>query len=142
MTLKPLALALPVLLVVAGCSKSEPTGGAAPAATGAAATGAAVAAKPAGGADDSAKQFKNRCSTCHGEAGKGDGPGGAALNPKPRNFADAAWQAKVTDEHLEKVIVEGGAAVGLNAAMPGAPDLKEKPEVVKGLVKMIRGFKG
>lgn len=30
--------------------------------------------------------FKTNCSSCHGENGLGDGPGAAALNPKPRNF--------------------------------------------------------
>ena len=28
------------------------------------------------------------CATCHGEAGKGDGPGGANLPIKPQNLAD------------------------------------------------------
>jgi high-affinity iron transporter len=32
------------------------------------------------------------CVTCHGAQGKGDGPVGAALKPKPRNFADAKWK--------------------------------------------------
>lgn len=32
------------------------------------------------------------CVTCHGAQGKGDGPVGAALKPKPRNFADATWK--------------------------------------------------
>ncbi len=32
--------------------------------------------------------FKTDCSKCHGDAGQGDGPEGAGLNPKPRNFMD------------------------------------------------------
>ncbi|MBI3395341.1 MAG: c-type cytochrome, partial [Spirochaetia bacterium] len=43
--------------------------------------------------EDSAKAkklFTERCSTCHGPMGKGDGPAGAALNPKPRNFSKIA----------------------------------------------------
>lgn len=31
--------------------------------------------------------FKQNCTSCHGEAGRGDGPAVATLNPKPRNFA-------------------------------------------------------
>ena len=30
--------------------------------------------------------FNTNCAVCHGSEGKGDGAGGAALNPKPRNF--------------------------------------------------------
>lgn len=33
--------------------------------------------------------YQDQCATCHGESGKGDGPGGQALNPKPRNFTAA-----------------------------------------------------
>ncbi|MCA9547013.1 MAG: c-type cytochrome, partial [Myxococcales bacterium] len=86
--------------------------------------------------------FTQRCVTCHGAEGKGDGPAGAALNPKPRTFSDAEWQGKVTDEHLSKVIIGGGPSVGLSPLMPPNPDLQAKPEVVAGLVKMIRGFGG
>ena len=30
--------------------------------------------------------FKQNCTSCHGDAGRGDGPAVATLNPKPRNF--------------------------------------------------------
>ena len=30
--------------------------------------------------------FVSTCSSCHGQDGKGNGPAGGALNPKPRNF--------------------------------------------------------
>lgn len=32
--------------------------------------------------------FEKNCVSCHGEAGKGDGPAGAGLDPKPANFWD------------------------------------------------------
>jgi hypothetical protein len=38
----------------------------------------------------------------------------------------------VTDEHLEKIVMYGGAAVGKSPSMPGNPDLMSKPEVVRG----------
>lgn len=84
--------------------------------------------------------FDSRCSACHGTSGKGDGPGAAALNPKPRNYTDKAWQATVTDEQIKKTILLGGAAVGKSPIMPASPDLDSKPEVVAGLVKIVRGF--
>ncbi len=85
--------------------------------------------------------FKMRCTPCHGEGGKGNGPGAAALNPKPRDYTDATWQAKVTDEDIKKTILYGGAAVGKSPAMPPNPDLDGKPEL-DGLVKVVREFKG
>ena len=86
--------------------------------------------------------FTQRCSVCHGMSGKGDGPGSVALNPKPRNYTDAAWQTSVTDDYIAKVIVEGGAANGKSPLMAPNADLKDKPDVVKELVKKVRSFKG
>ena len=84
--------------------------------------------------------FKQVCATCHGENGMGDGPGAAALNPKPRNYTDKTWQASVTDDQIAKTILMGGAAVGKSPAMPAQPQLKEKPEVVAQLVRIVRTF--
>ncbi len=85
--------------------------------------------------------FQTRCLTCHGPEGAGDGPGSAALNPKPRNFQDASWQASVTNDHIEKIILEGGGAVGKSPIMPANPDLVTKPEVVKALRIHVRSLK-
>lgn len=98
-------------------------------------------------ADDAAAKaeadtvWAQRCSTCHGAGGKGDGPAAAALTPKPRDFSSATWQASVTDEHIEKVIVEGGQAVGLSMMMTANPDLASKPDVVKALRAHVRSLK-
>jgi mono/diheme cytochrome c family protein len=85
--------------------------------------------------------FRVRCSVCHGPTGRGDGPGGAALNPKPRAFTDSVWQDSVKDEPIGTIIVKGGPAVGKSPGMPPNPDLENKPEVVRELVKLIRGLK-
>jgi cytochrome c553 len=61
--------------------------------------------------------FKTMCVACHGEKGDGNGPAGAALNPKPTNFTDAANADRLTDEYVYKVIKEGGAAVGKSPLM-------------------------
>jgi cytochrome c5 len=84
--------------------------------------------------------FKTRCIVCHGASGHGDGPGAAALKVKPRNYTDGAWQKSVTDADLEKIIVAGGGAVGKDPGMPPNPDLKTKPDVVAGLVEIVRSF--
>jgi len=86
------------------------------------------------------KLFGSRCATCHGETGKGDGPGAATLFPKPRDYRDAEWQKTVSDESIEKTIVYGGAAVGKSPAMVPNPDLAAKPAVVAALREKIRSF--
>lgn len=89
---------------------------------------------------EAAEIYTNRCTVCHGEKGQGDGAGSAALEPKPRDFTSGEWQASVTDDHLTKIIVYGGTAVGKAATMPANPDLDAKPEVVAELVKYIRAL--
>lgn len=89
---------------------------------------------------EAAQIYESRCIVCHGKTGKGDGEGSAALDPKPRDFTQAAWQESVTDEHLRKIVVYGGAAVGKSPTMPGNPDLDAKPAVVDELVVYIRNL--
>lgn len=84
--------------------------------------------------------FTTRCAACHGVSGKGDGAAAAALTPKPRDYSDKGWQAKVTDEHIAKIIVEGGPAVGMSPMMGPNADLANKPDVVKALVAKVRSF--
>ncbi|MBI2373961.1 MAG: c-type cytochrome [Deltaproteobacteria bacterium] len=95
-------------------------------------------------ADDAktaAEIFATRCTPCHGATGAGDGPASAGLTPKPANLTNAEWQGKVTDDHIEKIVVYGGVAVAKSPAMPPNPDLDSKPGVVKALRAHIRGLK-
>ena len=46
--------------------------------------------------------------------------------PRPRDFANADWQKSTSDERIAQTIREGGAAMGLNPAMPAQPDLSER----------------
>jgi cytochrome c553 len=87
---------------------------------------------------EATKVWNERCVTCHGADGSGNGPGATALAVKPRSFKDPTWQASVDDARIKKVIVEGGASVGLNEAMAPNPDLADKPAVVDELTKKIR----
>lgn len=82
-------------------------------------------------------KFSTLCSSCHGVDGKADGAAAIAMNPKPRNFHDKDWQAKVTDEHISNVIKNGGASVGLSATMSAWGALLTEEEV-KGIVGKIR----
>lgn len=88
-----------------------------------------------------AKQvWDTRCATCHGATGAGNGPGASALKARPRSFNNAKWQSDTDDARIHKVIVEGGGAVGLSTEMAPNPDLKDKPEVVGELVRLVRSF--
>lgn len=132
-----LGVALSVSLVL-GCGGSEPAEG-----------GGDKSGKSAGGKlvvspaarVEAHKVFKTICTPCHGEDGHGNGPAAVAMDPKPRTFSDPEWQDSVTDEHIKKVIVYGGAAVGKSAAMTGQPQLKGKDEVLQALCNRIRRFK-
>jgi hypothetical protein len=84
--------------------------------------------------------WSNRCTPCHGPLGEGNGPASGALNPKPRNLSSSAWHQTITDEHIEKAIQYGGAAIGKSPAMPANPDLTGKPEVVAALRAKVRSF--
>mgnify|MGYP002851126176 CR=1 FL=1 len=61
--------------------------------------------------------YLSYCATCHGNTGAADTAAAKALNPNPRNFSSSKWQDSVSDEHILKVIKEGGSASGLSAVM-------------------------
>ncbi|MBA3545853.1 MAG: c-type cytochrome [Nannocystis sp.] len=84
--------------------------------------------------------WQSRCANCHGVTGRGDGATGRSLDPRPRDFQDAAWQTRVDDARLRRVIVEGGAALGLSAEMAANVDLADRPAMVGALVEIVRGF--
>ncbi len=74
---------------------------------------AASAADPVKGA----KLFAGTCAACHGPLGKGDGPGAANLDPKPRDFSDKVYMATLKDAEIQNTIKYGGAM----KAMPQMP---------------------
>jgi len=84
--------------------------------------------------------WQDRCANCHGPTGDGDGPQARHLLVPPRKLSDAAWRATVSDEHLRTVILDGGAAVGLNPVMAPNPDLRGRPEVLQALVEHVRAL--
>lgn len=119
-----LALSI-VLVAVAGCGGSgskpanEPASGtaatpepAAPTRTAAETSMAPAPATPAAAEADLGSQvFVKRCALCHGPAGRGDGLASKGLNPKPRNFHDAAYMQTRTDAQLLEVIHKGKGAM-------------------------------
>lgn len=51
--------------------------------------------------------YAEKCALCHGASGHGDGPGAAALEPKPRNHTDGSYMNTQTNEQLHEVIKNG-----------------------------------
>jgi len=109
--------------MLSGCSKKSTD-----TSTSTTTTTATPAPAPAAGTDTSAsaaagattgevsmalgeKIVTERCVLCHGTSGKGDGPGGAALNPKPRNWTDHTYMGTRTDDQLYDVIFNGKGAM-------------------------------
>ncbi len=62
--------------------------------------------------------FQANCSPCHGESGKGDGPGGQVLPVKPANLGERIAENSYSDQYLFDVIGKGGASVGKSNFMP------------------------
>lgn len=98
-------------------------------------------ASAAGGRTPRAQElYTAKCAVCHGPTGAGNGPGAAALDPKPRSLRDPQWQASTTDDRIRRVIVDGGPAVGLAPSMPGNPALKTDAATTDALVALVRDF--
>jgi cytochrome c oxidase cbb3-type subunit 3 len=96
----------------------------------------AAQAQPKGAKGDDAAQlaeiaWRQQCATCHGTAGKGDGPMGAMMQAP--DLTRAAWQTKTTDAEIAAVIQSG------RNKMPKF-DLPEP--VLRGLVARIRSLQG
>ncbi len=75
---------------------------------------------------------KGGCGTCHGSTGKGDSPAAAAMNPKPRSFADGKFQYDTdgdgktgTDSDLLNILKNGTAEYGGSPSMPGRADIPD-----------------
>ena len=59
------------------------------------------------------KLYSRYCATCHGKEGKGDGSGGAKLNPTPSNLTDAEWKHGQGDAQIFAVIHDGVKDTGM-----------------------------
>ena len=107
---------------------------------------AAPAAFAAGDAAAGKKNYDTLCFTCHGSAGKGDGPAGAALTPPPRDFSvgDFKFDADKNgtpgeDADMKLVIKNGAGAYGGNPSMAPWGHLSDKD--VDDLIAFVRSLK-
>lgn len=80
---------------------------------------------------DAKKIYMTHCNTCHGEDGH---PTDLGTGLGAREFANAEWQAKTTDEQIVKQINNGTP----EKMMPFKEKLTQ--DEIKALVSVIRGF--
>ena len=84
-----------------------------------------------------AELYATNCASCHGPRGGGDGPLSAGLVPKPAKHADGAYMNALSNDHIFKVIKEGGGSVGKSATMaPWGPSMSD--DEIHGLVAFLR----
>ncbi len=57
--------------------------------------------------------FNVQCAVCHGASGKGDGPGGVALNPKPRDFTSGYWKFGGAPSQVFHTITNGSPGTSM-----------------------------
>lgn len=98
-------------------------------------------AQQPGDAASGKAMYEKKCALCHGPDGKGDGPGAATLDPKPRDFTKGLYKIRTTasgqpptDTDLFRIITEGMTGT----SMPGWKVLPEKDRV--NLVAYLKTF--
>jgi mono/diheme cytochrome c family protein len=120
---------------------------------GAALTGLALAwlvpttALAAGDAAKGKTVYTTNCESCHGPAGKGDGPVGAALDPKPRDFSTAQFKFDTdkdgkpgSDADLTNVVKDGAGKYGGNALMAPWGGILSEADIAN-VVAYVRSLK-
>lgn len=110
----------------------------------------ALAALPfaaqAGDAAAGKTTYDTLCVTCHGPAGKGDGPAGAALDPKPRDFSVGDFKYDTdkdgkpgTDADLANIVKNGAGAYGGSPLMAPWGHLSDAD--IQNVVAYVRSLK-
>ncbi len=62
--------------------------------------------------------YLKQCAVCHGEKGKGDGPGGAMIVPPPTDFTNKVFQNSRSDGEIFWVMREGIPQTGMFSYVP------------------------
>jgi len=94
---------------------------------------------PAPGAPTGRSLFETHCAVCHGETGKGDGPGAGVVRQPITNFSDPAAMRAVDDRFLFEIIKKGGSQFGRSNAMPSW-GMKLSDDEIRTIVAYIRSL--
>ena len=81
--------------------------------------------------------YKANCVACHGDTGKGDGPGAGVLKPPPRDHTDREYMGKLSDKEIADIIKMGGAIKG-KPLMPSHPQING--DDLNALVAYVRSL--
>lgn len=82
--------------------------------------------------------YEQRCASCHGPQGRGDGPQAPFLSPRPGNLVSAYTSVK-SDTELLTIIANGKP----HTAMPGWKDRlseEERKEVLAYIRSLVRFY--
>lgn len=66
------------------------------------------------------KTLFTACAACHGPEGKGDGVAGAAMNPKPRNFAAEKFKQGASPAAVFETLTKGFGGMPSFSSLPAA----------------------
>lgn len=110
------------------------------------ASAALAAGAQAGDLANGKNVYTTNCQSCHGATGKGDGPVGAALNPRPRDFSAGDFKFDTdgdgkpgTDADLQNLIKNGASKYGGSALMAPWGHLPEKD--IADVIAYVRSLK-
>lgn len=81
---------------------------------------------------------KGSCFNCHGKSGKGDGPIGAMLTPKPRDLTHCEFQNTRSDGELFWVVKNGVTGTGMMSLIPSTVNEEEGWKIIA----YVRSFCG
>jgi mono/diheme cytochrome c family protein len=118
-----------IAVAAAGCQRAGPSRSQEPLAT---------AFRPPGTSaieEQGRRLFLERCATCHGESGHGDGQNAFNLDPPPPDFGESLKTRPSTVRRL--IIEQGSAAAGRSALCP--PRARTlRPEEIDALIAHLR----
>lgn len=80
--------------------------------------------------------YEKNCASCHGASGRGDGPAGENLDPRPTDIARFTRMPMASDGYFYWTIAEGGAPV--DSAMPAFGNVLSEEEIWQLLMYVRR----
>ena len=124
-----LLLSATTLIVAIACTSKQESSGSGGSAGGSSTVASTGAAKPGRGREI----YKANCVACHGETGKGDGPGAGVLKPPPRDHTDRTYMSTLSDKEIGDIIKMGGA-------IKGKPLMPSHPQINGGDLEALVGY--